>query len=518
MITHSKIVTAVKVIKEWSIQKIKLNALSSLSRRQHFTDMGISGLPKVIKATGGILAHSLKDKFVHVDLLSLFFPLIQSTCFRVLSSNIKKERDDMATGRTAAFSLPLPPQPPPPISTFPSPSLFVPSQGLFPPPSFTTNPQSQFGFDTQPATFPVDCSYTSQFVPSQGFVPQDAAFLPLGMADQLNHYGFNPTAAFPVDYSYMGQSALSQGFAPQDPSFLPIATTDQQNHYGFNPQPGTLPFDYGYTSQFVPSQGFAPQDPAFLPIATTDQQNHYGFNPQPGTLPFDYATNQFVPSHGFVPQSAACLHLATTDPQSQFGFNLEPGTLPLDYGYMGQSAPSQDFFPQGPSFLPIAMEDQLNQHGFEPQPATFAIDYSYMGQSAPSQDFIAQGPSLLPLALTDPPLQVPCNMNQQAPDHPTPQTVPSRNRKELQGSHAQQKRTMITQSQKKLQESTASPATPSRKRAAQDKDLQASSSKHSKAAQNVLSDIQNHMNHSALFMGLDGHITPCTPEQNPQVR
>ncbi|KAK3816002.1 MAG: hypothetical protein J3Q66DRAFT_431540 [Benniella sp.] len=53
--------------------------------------MGIPGISKILKATGGTLALDLKSKFAHVDLLSLFFPLIQTGCFRVTSKAIAKE-------------------------------------------------------------------------------------------------------------------------------------------------------------------------------------------------------------------------------------------------------------------------------------------------------------------------------------------------------------------------------------------------------------------------------------------
>jgi hypothetical protein len=53
--------------------------------------MGVRGLAKIIKDTKGELAHDLRTKHVHVDLLSLYFPLIQHLCFRALSSGIAKD-------------------------------------------------------------------------------------------------------------------------------------------------------------------------------------------------------------------------------------------------------------------------------------------------------------------------------------------------------------------------------------------------------------------------------------------
>jgi hypothetical protein len=54
--------------------------------------MGISGLPKIIKETTGTLAHDLKTKkFVHVDLLSVYFGFIKARCYNVAYKNAAKE-------------------------------------------------------------------------------------------------------------------------------------------------------------------------------------------------------------------------------------------------------------------------------------------------------------------------------------------------------------------------------------------------------------------------------------------
>jgi len=61
--------------------EIKLNAFlpSSFNTNPSFNtfDMGIPGIPKILKATGGTLAHDLKGGFAHVDLLSMFSPLFK---------------------------------------------------------------------------------------------------------------------------------------------------------------------------------------------------------------------------------------------------------------------------------------------------------------------------------------------------------------------------------------------------------------------------------------------------------
>ncbi|KAG0007050.1 hypothetical protein BGZ65_010676 [Modicella reniformis] len=66
---------------------------------------GVRGLTKVIKGTTGTLAHDLSKKKVHVDLLSMYFPLIQGHCFRTTSNIIAKEVRTLA-GCTTTMSPP----------------------------------------------------------------------------------------------------------------------------------------------------------------------------------------------------------------------------------------------------------------------------------------------------------------------------------------------------------------------------------------------------------------------------
>jgi hypothetical protein len=94
--------------------------------RPPILQMGVRGLAKILKETGGTLAYGLKSKHAHVDFLSMFFPLVQAQTFCVTSSTIAKEVRALAcTETTPSASAPSAPSAPstppaPPASSVPS--------------------------------------------------------------------------------------------------------------------------------------------------------------------------------------------------------------------------------------------------------------------------------------------------------------------------------------------------------------------------------------------------------------
>ncbi|KAK3829401.1 MAG: hypothetical protein J3Q66DRAFT_29345 [Benniella sp.] len=53
--------------------------------------MGVKGLAKLIKSTGGQLAHGLQTKDVHVDFMGTFFGLVQAECYKVTSKQASRD-------------------------------------------------------------------------------------------------------------------------------------------------------------------------------------------------------------------------------------------------------------------------------------------------------------------------------------------------------------------------------------------------------------------------------------------
>ena len=52
--------------------------------------MGITGVPAIIQATKGVLAHNLREKKVQVDMPSMYFSLINGSCYEVERKEIRK--------------------------------------------------------------------------------------------------------------------------------------------------------------------------------------------------------------------------------------------------------------------------------------------------------------------------------------------------------------------------------------------------------------------------------------------
>ncbi|KAI8347981.1 hypothetical protein B0O80DRAFT_190381 [Mortierella sp. GBAus27b] len=65
--------------------------------------MGVRGLSKIIKDSGGTLAHDLKSKPTHVDFPSLLFAL-QAQCFRGTSADVAKEARALDSTASTSFS------------------------------------------------------------------------------------------------------------------------------------------------------------------------------------------------------------------------------------------------------------------------------------------------------------------------------------------------------------------------------------------------------------------------------
>lgn len=53
--------------------------------------MGVRGLARLIKETEGTLAHNLKSSVVHLDILSIYFSLINTRCYNVTLRQVVKE-------------------------------------------------------------------------------------------------------------------------------------------------------------------------------------------------------------------------------------------------------------------------------------------------------------------------------------------------------------------------------------------------------------------------------------------
>lgn len=70
----------------------------------HVVGMGVRGLARLIKETEGTLAHDLKSTVVHLDILSVYFSLINTRCYNVA---LRKAAKDARDARPAGVLSPL---------------------------------------------------------------------------------------------------------------------------------------------------------------------------------------------------------------------------------------------------------------------------------------------------------------------------------------------------------------------------------------------------------------------------